>query len=285
VTKWQEQQEKLAQLKAMVIELQAGMAEASVSRSTFSGAADVPDLSVQADTPEELTEVTEVLTVQPAALETADVLRQIGTVVEPQAEAVVANPALDPARIAEASRLETLAVIEAGVAELVAAVVAGNYEIHTNYADEDFSGRIHFEFAGENGDQKELERFLATAAEAGIVAHSTSVVGSDGKVNGHILLFDLVERALENGTAEERAASERMRNEAVALLAADVTVGEPANAAGERYYVVEPGDSLAYIALQFYGNTNDFHRIFEANTEILKTPDMIEIGQRLLIPA
>lgn len=195
-----------------------------------------------------------------------------------------AGAQIDDETMQRARRLETLAIIDAGVQDLVAAVVAGQYDIHTNYADADFSGRIHFAFVGREEDQSALERFLAEAAGAGIVAHSASVVSGDGSVNGHIMLFDLVERALDNGTAEEQRAGEAMRAQAVAMLAATVEVGEPETAAGERFYVVEAGDSLAYIALQFYGNTNDFARIFDANRDILRTPDRIQIGQRLLIP-
>lgn len=202
-----------------------------------------------------------------------------------QALPVAATPAIDAAALEGAKRLETLAIIHAGVQELVNAVVAGQYDIHTDYTDEHFSGRIHFAFVGHEEDQVELERFLANAAEEGIVAHSSSVVDGDGSVNGHILLFDLVERALENGTTQERLAGEKMRREAVALLAKNVDVGETANASGDKFYTVEPGDSLAYIALQFYGNTNDFVRIFEANRATLRTPDRISVGQRLLIPS
>lgn len=192
---------------------------------------------------------------------------------------------VDEQTLRNAQRLETLAIIHAGVQELVAAVVKGDYEIHTDYEDEDFSGRIHFAFVGHEEDQTELERFLAAAAENGIVKHSSSVVSSDGSVNGHILLFDLVERALENGTPEEQRAGEKMRREAQEMLAKTAPAGETVSVSGERIYVVEPGDSLAYIALQFYGNTNDFERIYQANKGQISQPDKIRVGQRLRIPS
>ncbi|KIN60624.1 LysM domain protein [Sulfitobacter noctilucae] len=215
----------------------------------------------------------------PSGPSTAEKLRQL--------VATPPVPALDDKVIADARRLETLAIIQAGVQELVGAVVAGNYDIHTDYEDETFSGRIHFAFVGHEEDQTELERFLANAAEAGIVAHSNSVVDADGKVNGHILLFDLVERALQNGTLEEQHAGEKMRKAAIAMLAKDKTVGsETASAVtGERYYTVEAGDSLAYIALQFYGKVDAYELIFQANRSKLRTPDRIRVGQRLLIPS
>lgn len=212
---------------------------------------------------------------------TADKLRALGaTSAEP-----TALSALDAKAIADARRLETFAILQAGVQELVAAVVAGEYDIHTNYEDEHFSGRIHFAFVGYEEDQAKLESFLGKAADDGIVAHSEAVVDVDGSVNGHILLFDLVERALENGTLEEQRAGQKMRREAVAMLAKDNIVGQVTeDASGERFYTVESGDSLAFIALQFYGNTNSYVRIFQANRNQLNTPDRIRVGQRLLIP-
>jgi nucleoid-associated protein YgaU len=51
-----------------------------------------------------------------------------------------------------------------------------------------------------------------------------------------------------------------------------------------KIYVVVSGDSLSKIAKREYGNANDWKRIFEANTDILKDPDKIFPGQKLKIP-
>ena len=51
-----------------------------------------------------------------------------------------------------------------------------------------------------------------------------------------------------------------------------------------KVYVVKSGDSLSKIAKNEYGNANDWKRIFEANTDILKDPDKIFPGQKLKIP-
>jgi len=50
-------------------------------------------------------------------------------------------------------------------------------------------------------------------------------------------------------------------------------------------YVVKSGDSLSKIAKQHYGNANEWKRIFEANTDVLKDPNKIFPGQKLKIPA
>ncbi len=52
-----------------------------------------------------------------------------------------------------------------------------------------------------------------------------------------------------------------------------------------RTYRVQPGDTLSKIAQNFYGNANDYNRIFEANRDKLQSPDKIGVGQELVIPS
>lgn len=51
-----------------------------------------------------------------------------------------------------------------------------------------------------------------------------------------------------------------------------------------RTYVVQSGDSLSKIAKQFYGEANAWNRIFEANKDVIKNPDLIQPGWKLRIP-
>jgi nucleoid-associated protein YgaU len=51
-----------------------------------------------------------------------------------------------------------------------------------------------------------------------------------------------------------------------------------------KTYVVVAGDSLSKIAKREYGRASDWKRIFEANQDILKNPDLIHPGQKLKIP-
>jgi len=57
-----------------------------------------------------------------------------------------------------------------------------------------------------------------------------------------------------------------------------------APAAQAQTYTVVSGDSLSKIAKHFYGDANDWHKIFEANRDKISNPDMIHPGQVLLIP-
>lgn len=49
-------------------------------------------------------------------------------------------------------------------------------------------------------------------------------------------------------------------------------------------YTVVAGDSLSKIAKHFYGDAQAYMKIFEANKGILKDPNMISVGQELVIP-
>jgi nucleoid-associated protein YgaU len=51
-----------------------------------------------------------------------------------------------------------------------------------------------------------------------------------------------------------------------------------------KFYTVVKGDTLSKIAKEFYGNANEYMRIFEANKPMLTDPDKIYPGQNLRIP-
>jgi len=58
----------------------------------------------------------------------------------------------------------------------------------------------------------------------------------------------------------------------------------PAPTQTARIYVVQKGDSLSKIAKEEYGDANSWRKIFEANKDIIKDPDLIHPGQSLKIP-
>ena len=58
----------------------------------------------------------------------------------------------------------------------------------------------------------------------------------------------------------------------------------PAATPATKTYVVQKGDSLSKIAKHEYGNANDWRKIYEANRDIIKDPDLIHPGQVLKIP-
>ena len=51
-----------------------------------------------------------------------------------------------------------------------------------------------------------------------------------------------------------------------------------------KTYVVVKGDSLSKIAQRYYGDAEEWKRIFEANRDQIQDPDLIHPGQELRIP-
>jgi uncharacterized protein YidB (DUF937 family) len=88
--------------------------------------------------------------------------------------------------------------------------------------------------------------------------------------------------AAESGAARPKADFSNVQS------GASTTAGapgyEPAAEAPTRSYEVVAGDSLSKIAKRFYGDANKWRRIFEANRDQIKNPDLIHPGQVLRIP-
>lgn len=51
-----------------------------------------------------------------------------------------------------------------------------------------------------------------------------------------------------------------------------------------EYYTIVKGDTLSGIAKRFYGDAMKYPKIFEANREVVKDPDLIYPGQKIRIP-
>ncbi|HKY08092.1 MAG TPA: ABC transporter substrate-binding protein [Candidatus Binatia bacterium] len=63
------------------------------------------------------------------------------------------------------------------------------------------------------------------------------------------------------------------------------STGSSATADSAREYTVEPGDTLHNIARKYYGTHRKWERIFQANQPVMKNPDYIYVGQRIIIPS
>ncbi len=57
-----------------------------------------------------------------------------------------------------------------------------------------------------------------------------------------------------------------------------------ATSTATKIYTVVSGDSLSKIAKREYGDAKLWPRIFEANKDIIKDPNLIYPGQKLKIP-
>src|SRR5690349_18914432 len=65
----------------------------------------------------------------------------------------------------------------------------------------------------------------------------------------------------------------------------DTSLQPQAAAPQTRTYTVKAGDTLSKISKEFYGNANEYMKIFNANRDTLSDPDKIKPGQELKIPA
>lgn len=74
-------------------------------------------------------------------------------------------------------------------------------------------------------------------------------------------------------------------------LTLDLSVAPQSGTAGSgtasamQSHTVVAGDTLSKLAERFYGDRMAYQRIFDANRDILKDPDLIHPGQVLKIPA
>ena len=75
-------------------------------------------------------------------------------------------------------------------------------------------------------------------------------------------------------------------------IVADISVSQNAAQAtavggqpqGGQTYTVKAGDTLSKISKQYYGDANEYMRIFYANRDKLRDPDKIQVGQQLTVP-
>lgn len=51
-----------------------------------------------------------------------------------------------------------------------------------------------------------------------------------------------------------------------------------------RIHVVKSGETLSAISKQYYGSSNQWQKILDANRSVLKNPDSLAPGMKLIIP-
>ncbi len=94
---------------------------------------------------------------------------------------------------------------------------------------------------------------------------------------------------IKNNVWNQIKAADNSYSDLTCDLTVDSSLPQPQTATsspstGGRTYKVQPGDTLSKIAKEFYGNANDYNRIFEANSDKLDSPDNVRAGQELVIP-
>ena len=164
------------------------------------------------------------------------------------------------------------------LSQLRAAVLAGNYVVTAT--ERDGQKRLALQTIGAALPHENLGKQLREAVIAGDIAIPASLSTVEGNADIDTFLFNLIQTSLaEDGTPQGAEAAREMSRRAFAASGARTHKEK-----GQRFYTVERGDSLAYISLQFYGRPGAYLRIFEANGDQLGSPDLIKVGQRLIIP-
>lgn len=67
-------------------------------------------------------------------------------------------------------------------------------------------------------------------------------------------------------------------------MADEKKAGTSADGEFTQWHVVAKGDTLSKIAKRYYGDPGLYKKIFEANRELIKDPDAIQVGWKLRIP-
>jgi LysM repeat protein len=143
--------------------------------------------------------------------------------------------------------------------------------------------QILFTFPHQNQDNMSLkdkyQSALDLAKELGAKMENYHEEGGELVFNGQVetpyqrnLIWDKFKAI--NGLDKEAAAP--------AELKANISVAD--ESVYHRHTVVG-GDTLGKIAKHYFDNAGDYVKIFEANRDILSDPDMIKVGQVLVIPA
>lgn len=132
------------------------------------------------------------------------------------------------------------------------------------------------------GETDENIDAIVNAAAASGVAVPEILVTSDGRVDTHVMLTNIVTQAqIAAGGAAPAIPKVTPDN----VQGMEVRIVQRATDEIEaRFYTVQRGDSLGAISIKFYGVVSRYPDIFEANKGLLSSPDRIRVGQRLVIP-
>ncbi len=137
----------------------------------------------------------------------------------------------------------------------------------------DFALNMGKKLFGAGDDPAEKIKQEIAAANPGI--KNLNVEFKDGKVS--------LSGDADSAEAMEKAVLMAGNVQGVQEVSAD-QVKAPPQTGKVDYYVIQKGDTLSGIAKQFLGNAGDYPKIFEANREVIKDPDLIYPGQKIRIP-
>ncbi|PUB85420.1 MAG: peptidoglycan-binding protein LysM [gamma proteobacterium symbiont of Ctena orbiculata] len=137
----------------------------------------------------------------------------------------------------------------------------------------DFAANLGKKLFGKDDDPAEKIKQQIEADNPGI--KDLDVSFNDGKV--------VLSGNAESAEALEKTVLIAGNVQGVSEVTADA-VTAPQQQAKIEYYTIESGDTLSAIAKRFLGKASDYPKIFEANREVIKDPNLIYPGQKIRIP-
>lgn len=129
---------------------------------------------------------------------------------------------------------------------------------------------------------REIDALVNAAARDGDILVPDVLVTADGRVDTRVLLDSIVIQARVATGGDLPEVPDVPAGEGSGV---EVRVVQRATETQQyRFYTVAPGDSLGAIALKFFGDASWYPAIFQANRGLLSSPNLIQSGQRLVIP-
>lgn len=109
---------------------------------------------------------------------------------------------------------------------------------------------------------------------------------SSGGNKGYVQTKTVPER--KKGVGKKRGSIIKLRSSGTSIKP-QVVYQTPLKASDKykkegKTYIVKKGDTLQKIADKMYGTTKKWKKIYNANKDVLETPDVIRSGQKLVIP-
>jgi len=125
-------------------------------------------------------------------------------------------------------------------------------------------------------------------AEEKVKTNDKELYGNRGYLQGS--LSPEKEVYVSSGGEEKVSTATRLSGGMSSAKMPQIVYSEPSSSSGsasvvqKEYYVVQKGDTLQKISQKVFGTTQKWMSIYEANKHVLKSPDRIRPGQKLVMP-
>jgi nucleoid-associated protein YgaU len=126
---------------------------------------------------------------------------------------------------------------------------------------------------------------LTLMQQLGVQVQNVNMEGDKLLIRGVAPSADIKNRIWDQIKLIDASYSDLTCDLSVSQSGATMTAGAAAGGGqNQRHYTVKAGDTLSKISREFYGDANQYTKIFNANRNILRDPNTIKPGQELVIP-